>query len=190
MRGLHFDIDAEGLERVILDLGATEKQVKFALSRAASRTATTLRTLASRKMKDELALRTISLLRKRLKSLRLRKVKGDGFTLWFGLNDMPVSWFKGTPKKTDDGAAFRGQDFTGGFIAQSKFKNRRTVFKRDGKARLPITEQLMPVEERTSNLIEDEIFVQAETIFMQHFERDLRARISYGVGAQNYRQAK
>lgn len=186
--GLHFDIDAEGLQNLILDLAATEKQVKFALSRAAARTATTLRTLAARKMKDDLSLRTIALIRNRLKSVRLRQTNQEGFVLWFGLNDMPVSWFKGTPKKEPTGVKFRDKSFEGGFIAKSRFKNRRTVFKRDGEGRLPIKEQLMPISERAKNLIEDEIFGQASDIFMRNFERDLRARVVHRVGNTDYRR--
>lgn len=179
---LHFDIDADGLEQIILDLGATEKQVKFAMSRALARTATTLRTMAARKLKDELALRTISLLRKRLKSLRLRVSGGNGMTLWFGLNDMPASWFKGTPKKTADGASMRGHDIKGGFVAKSEYKKRRTVFKRIGKGRLPIAEQLLPITDKAQVIVEDEIFVQVETIFWKNFERELRARVKYHIG--------
>lgn len=184
---LHFDIDIRELDRVVAALGATEKQVKFALNRAAQRTATALRTLAGRYLKDELALRTIGLLRKRLKSIRLRSVREDGFVLWFGLNDMPVSWFKGRPTKEAGGAKFRDKSFAGGFIAKSKVKGRRTVFKREGAARLPIIEQQMPIMDRAQVVIEDEIFVQAETIFWRNFERDLRARMAYGVGNRNDR---
>ena len=179
---LHFEVDASDLQRLVTDIGATEKQVKFALHRALTRTATTLRKLASRKLKDELALRTINMLRKRLKSLKLRVSSGEGFTLWFGLNDIPVSWFTGTPTQGSTGASFRGREFPGAFVAKSKFKGRKTVFKRDGKARLHIAEQLMPVEDRMQVIIEDQIFVQTEKIFWQHFERDLRARVNYGLG--------
>jgi hypothetical protein len=181
MDRLHFDVD--GLDQIILDLGATEKQVKFALSRAAARTATKLRTMGARGMRDELQLRTISLLRKRLKSMRLRRTNTEGFTLWFGLNAMPVSWFKGSPSQDASGASFRGQRFDGGFVAKSRFKGKRTVFKREpGAARLHITEQQLDIEERSRNLIEDEIFGKASDIFVQNFERDLRARVNYRLG--------
>jgi hypothetical protein len=179
---LHFEIDAQGLEGIILDLGATEKQVKFAIHRAVARTATALRTMAARRLKDELQLRTIQLLRQRLKSLRLRVTDGDGMTLWFGLNDMPVSWFKGTPKQDASGARFRGQEFAGAFVAKSRFKGRKTVFKRNGDQRLHITEQLLPITDKAQVVIEDEIFVQTETIFWRIFERELRARVRYRIG--------
>lgn len=176
---LHFEIDAANLQQMILDLQATEKQVKSALHRALNRTATTLRTLAARRLKDELQLRVIALLRRRLKSLKMRISNGDGFTLWFGLNDMPVSWFQGTPKQDASGATHGGTDFPGGFVGRSKFKNRKTVFKRTGEARLHITEQLKAIGDKAQVVIEDEIFVKAEQIFWGHFERDLRARVRY-----------
>jgi len=179
---LHFEIDATGMEQLVLDLQATEKQVKFALHRALARTATALRTMAARKLKDELALRTINMLRKRLKSLKLRVSGGDGMQLWFGINDMPVSWFKGTPKGGSDGASFRGQQFKGGFVAKSKFKNRKTVFKREGKGRLHIIEQQLAIGDRAQVVIEDQIFVQTEEIFWRNFQRDLTARVKFSLG--------
>ncbi len=180
---LHFEIEAGGLQNIILDLGATEKQVKLALGRAAARTAATLRMLAARSLKDELSLRTISLLRQRLKTLKVRVPNGAGMTLWFGLNDMPASWFKGTPRETASGASMRGHEFSGAFVAKSKFKDRRTVFKRTGAARLHIQEQLLPVSDQAKVIVEDKIFVQTETIFWKHFVRDLQARVKYNIGA-------
>lgn len=180
---LHFEIDAANLQQMILDLAATEKQVKLALHRALARTATTLRTMSSRRLKDELALRIISLLRKRLKSLKLRVSGGDGFTLWFGLNNMPVSWFKGTPKESGAGAEFRGQSFPGAFVAKSKSKGRQTVLKRVGSARVPVAEQLLAIGDKAQVVIEDQIFVQAEQVFWKHFERDLKARVNYQLGS-------
>ena len=183
MRDLFVDIDASELRRVGDELQASEKQIKFALSAALKRTATTLRTMSARGLKSELELRTINLLRKRLKTLKLRASKsGDGVELWYGLNDMPASWFKGTPKQNSKGASMRGQQFDGGFVAKSKFKGRRTVFKRTGKGRLHIQEQNLAVEDRAIVFIEDEIFEQADRIFWKHFMRDLNARVKYNIG--------
>lgn len=179
--GLNFDIDLSQLRAAGDELQASEKQIKFALSAALNRTATTLRTLSARGLKSELELRTISLLRKRLKAMRLR-MGADGVQLWFGLNDMPASWFKGTPKRTSGGASVRGREFAGAFVARSQFKNRRTVFKRTGKARLHIEEQNLPVEDKAIAFIEDRIFDQTEEVFWKHFMRDLRARVTYNIG--------
>lgn len=179
--GLHFDIDTTQLRAVADELQASEKQVRAAFSRACQRTATTLRTRAARGLASELQLRTISLLRNRLKSLRLRS-QAEGVQLWFGLNDMPASWFKGRKRQTAAGAEVRGQTIQGGFVARSKYKGRLTVFKRKSGERLPIVEQGLPVEDQAVVFIEDEIFVQTESIFMDNFMRELRARVRYQIG--------
>lgn len=181
MSGLFFDIDPQQLHLVALELQASEKQVRLAFATACKRTATTLRTMAARGLASQLQLRTIGLLRQRLKSMKLRGT-ADGVQLWFGLNDMPASWFKGTPKATASGASMRGQQFAGAFVAKSKFKGRRTVMKRTGKARLHIEEQSLAVQEQATVFVEDRIFDQTETIFWNHFTRDLRARVKYQIG--------
>lgn len=58
------------------------------------------------------------------------------------------------------------------------------MFKRSTGARLPISEQLMPIKDKADVFIEDEIFVQVEEIFWNHFRRDLQARLKYNVGEQ------
>lgn len=181
MSGLYFDIDTTQLRALAAELEATPKQVKFAFSAACKRTATTLRTQSARGLASELQLRTIGLLRKRLKTLRLRG-GDDGVALWYGLNEMPASWFKGRPKQTTTGATARGQEFTGAFVAKSKFKGRQTVFKRTGKGRLHIQEQNLKVQDKAIVYIEDQIFDQTETLFWKYFTRDLRARVRYQLG--------
>ena len=181
--GLFFDIDLAQLKAAGAELQASERQIKFALHYALGRTATSLRTLAARGLKSELELRTINLLRKRLKSLKLRmNSDGEGVQLWFGLNDMPASWFKGRPKQTSSGASVRGHEFAGAFVAKSKFKGRMTVFKRAGKQRLHITEQTLPIEDQAMVFIEDKIFDQTEQIFWRYFMRDLNARVKFQIG--------
>lgn len=181
---LLFDIDTDALRAVGAELQASEKQIRFALNRALHRTAAALRTRAARGLKDELQLRTITLLRNRLKTLRarMRMGDGDGVQLWFGLNDMPASWFKGRPKRTAGGAEKRGHEIPGAFVAKSGVKGRLTLFKRSGKKRLPIVEQNLPIQDAAVVFIEDEIFTQTETIFWNHFRRDLAARVKFNIG--------
>lgn len=178
---LHFDLDWQQLRGVADELQASEKQFKSALSRACNRTAATLRKMSGRGLKDELQLRTLGIMRKRLKSISLRS-KQQGITLWYGLNDLPVSSFKGRAKQDGDGATFRDQKFDGGFVGRSTVKGKRTVFKRKAAARLPIIEQLMPIKDKADVFIEDEIFVKVEEIFWNHFRRDLAARVKYDLG--------
>jgi len=178
---LHFDIDMRQLVQAGQEFNATPKQVRLALSRALGRTANSLRVLSSRGLASELDLKRVAALRKRLKAIKLRATAG-GVSLWYGLNDMPVSWFKGTPKESSAGATFRGREFPGAFVAKSNYTRGRTVFKRTGKARLHIEEQLLPIEDKAKVFIEDEIFDRLESIFWPVFLRDLKARVKYNLG--------
>ncbi len=179
---IHFDIEWKDLQRVGDELGASKTQIKFAMSRALRRTASKLRTLSSKGLKTELELRRAGALRKRLKSIRLGKGKIEGVQLWYGLNDMPVSWFKGTPRKTTSGATFRGKEYKGAFVAASNYTRGKTIFKRKGKSRLHIEEQLFPVKDKADVFVEDTIFVKVDAIFWPLFRRELDARVKYKIG--------
>lgn len=178
---IHFDIDWKDLQRIGDELGATPKQVKLALSRALARTASKLRTLSAKGLKNELELKRIRALRKRLKSIKLRKGVMEGVQLWYGLNDMPVSWFKGRPRQ-DARGAWSGKFFhEGAFVGRLK-NGELTIFKRKGKARLAIEEQLQTVKDKADIYVEDHVFVQVEQIFWPLFTRELQARVKYKIG--------
>ncbi len=192
---LHFDINTKQLLGLVEELGATEKQAKFALSRALGRTAATLRKMSERGLKSELDLKKLAYIRRRLKSIRFRGYSVEGMKLWYGLNDVPVSALRGKVSKgRDGGAGFSGKagskSFSNGFVAKSTFGFGRTILMRKGSSRLPLEEAKMPVKDRMDVFVEDEIFVKAEEIFWKHFERDITARARHGVGATNYRGAK
>jgi len=178
---IHFDIEWKDLLDIGDELGASEKQVKLALSAALRRTASKLRMLSSRGLKRELDLRRVSALRNRLKSISLRKGVA-GVQLWYGLNDMPVSWFRGTPKQTASGASFKGKEFPGAFVARSRYAKQKTILKRVTKERLKVEEQQLEVKDKAQVFIEDEIFAELEGIFWPLFKRDLAARVKYKLG--------
>lgn len=183
---ISFDIDWRDLQGVADELQASNKQIAYALSRALRRTEASLRRMSMKGLPPLLGLRAAKALRKRLKSIKVRKgslQKGDGVGLWYGLNDLPVSSFKGRPRQLADGASFNGKTFDGAFVARSRIKGKQTIFKRDGKERLHITEQSMPIEDKAIVFIEDQVFDKVETIFWQHFTRDLKARVKYQLGS-------
>lgn len=183
---LHYDLDWRELLQVGAELQASDKQVAFALSRAMRRTEATLRRLSSRGLTRELQLRSAGALRKRLRSIRLRMSsagsRDQSMGLWYGLNPLPVSAFKGRPKETASGATFRGENYDGGFVGRSKIKGKQTIFKRKGAERLPVVEQLHPIEDKAVAFIEDQVFDQVLDIFWQHFRRDLAARVKFKLG--------
>lgn len=179
---LYFDIDADDLKAVADELGASQQQIQKAFNRALNRTAGTLRKMSSKGLQGELQLRNAKAIRKRLKTIKLKRGKGmDEVRLWFGSNDLAISAFKGSPKKTRTGASFRGHDFPGAFVAKGR-SGKRTILKRVGSERLPVTEQTLPVKDQMDVFVEDEIFAAVPEIFFKHFRADLRARTIYGVG--------
>lgn len=179
---IHFDIQWSDLLKIGDEIGASERQVKLSLSRSLSRTASKLRTLSIKGLKSELDIKRSNALRKRLRSIKLKKTGNEGVKLWYGLSDMPVSWFNGRPVKTATGAKFRNVEYPGAFIASGKYTKGKTIFKRKGKSRLHIEEQLFPINDKADIYIEDRVFIQVETIFWPLFRREIEARVKYKIG--------
>lgn len=179
---LAFDFDARELKRIADEFEASERDLKFAYSRALRRTAQTMKTLARKGLRTELQLRTAAELRRRLQGFRFKRGKGLGeVKMWFGLNDMRVSAFKGRAARTGAGASFADHDFPGAFIARNS-KGRPTVMRRATQKAYPIREERMPIEDKAQIFIEDEVFDEIEEVFFKNFRAEVRARTLYNVG--------
>jgi len=181
---LQFDIDAGEIRAIAREFGASNKQLKFAYSRALRRTATTMRSRARKGLKDRLGLRNAKEIRKRLYGFRFMRGKGDlgGVRMWFGLNDLRVSSFKGRVRETASGAAFARGEIEDGFVARNR-KGQRTIMKRVGRERYPIHEARAGIEDEAQTFIEDEVFDDVEEVFYKNFRAEIRARTIYDVGA-------
>ncbi|MGM0825693.1 MAG: phage tail protein [Pseudomonadota bacterium] len=185
---LDFDIEAGDLERIAEELGAMPKEIRASYNRALTRTASTLRKQSSKGLQSELGLRRAAAIRRRLKSIRVKGSSGSDYKrmaavrLWYGLNDLAVSEFKGRVSESAGGAGFQGDrhhDFPGAFIAKPKGAKRRTILRRKGKQRLPIREEQLPIKDQADVFVEDKIFVNLEAIFWRHFRSDLERRVNY-----------
>lgn len=180
------EFDGRQIEKLALDLGLTEKQVRYAMARALARTTATLRRISEKGLKSELDVRKVSYLRQRLKSVKLRGSTAEGAKLWYGMNDMPVSALRGRVSTNAKGATFSGKagsmSFPGGFVRKAQSGAGPAILKRRGRERLPVDEARVPVKEQMDAFVEREIFEQAAKIFWQHFERDALARSRHGVG--------
>ena len=180
---LAFEFDARELKRIADEFDASEKDLKFAYSRALRRTAQTMKTRARKGLRTKLQLRTAGELRKRLQGFRFKRGKGLGeVKMWFGLNDMRVSAFKGRAAQTAGGASFGGHDFAGAFVAKNA-KGRRTVMRRVSGKAWPIREERAPIEDEAQIFIEDEVFDEIEEVFFKNFVAEVRARTINGVGS-------
>jgi len=186
---LDFDVDADELRRVVEELGAMPKEVNAAYNRALTRTAATLRKLSSQGLVSELGLRRAKAIRKRLKTIRVKGSNSGNYRkmasvrLWYGLNDIAVSEFKGRVSESAAGAGYSGpagsHDFPGAFVAKPRGTKRRTIMRRRGARRLPIHQETLPIKDKADVYVEDNVFDQLESIFWRHFRDDLTRRVAY-----------
>ncbi len=182
---LAFDFDASELKAIADEFGASEKDRRHAYSRALRRTAQNMKTRARKGLRTELELRTAAELRKRLQGFRFKRGKGMGqVSMWFGLNDMRVSAFKGRAARTGAGASFGGQDFPGAFVG-SNSKGRPTVMRRATQRAFPIREERMPIEDKAQIFVEDQVFDEIEEVFFKNFRAEVRSRTLYKVGKRD-----
>lgn len=181
---ISFDINSGDLKRIADEFASSEKDLRRAFSRALSRTARTLRTRARKDLREGLSLRSAAVLKARLRLARY-KARGSGMgaaRLWVGTNDLPATAFKGTPREAAGGARVGGRSFPGAFVGRGSDSGKRIVFKRRGQARLPIQAVTVPVQEEMNDILEDQVFDEAQDLMMKNFRAELRARTIYNVG--------
>lgn len=127
---LSIDIDEHRIAEIAREYAATEKEVNYAFSRALTRTAGTLRKLATSGIKTELGLRNAKLLRRRIKLVKRRGANRASARIWAGTNGIPYSDFKGRRVRTATGIRIGEDHIHGGFEGTSRFTGRKEVFTR------------------------------------------------------------
>lgn len=179
---LHLGFDESELRSIADEFGASEEVLRQAFSRALKRTVQAIKTRARKELRTELQLRTAAEIRKRLYGFKFKRgaYEMETVRMWFGLNDMKVSAFKGRASKTATGASFAGHEFTGGFVGRNS-KGRQTVMRRAGRRAWPIKEERMPINGKAETVVLD-MFEDFEEQFMRIFRAEVRARTIYGVG--------
>lgn len=175
-----FDFENGDMAEVVAELGATPKQAKLAGIRAAKRTAGTIRRIASKGLKTELGLRNATALRRRIKEYRVDS-RWTGYKVFIGLNDLPVSAFKGRAKKVAGGVMYGEVMLHGAFFV--KLNGGTKIMVRHGKKRWSIGQATIPVGQRAMTFLEDNVYADVNSIFMKHFLDDLRARTILKIGA-------
>lgn len=179
---LHFDFDTSDLRRIADEFGASEKQLTMAYSRALRRTASRMKTQARKGLRERLDLRSAAELRRRMHGFRFQRGEGLGSVrMWFGLNDLRASSFKGRPKRTARGAAIGAREVEGGFVGRNR-KGSRTVMRRTGPKRYPIAEATLGIDDAAQTFVEDEVFDEIDDVFWRNFRAEIRARTIYEVG--------
>jgi hypothetical protein len=173
---IDLDIDAESLKGVVLDLAATEAQAEKALNSTLVKMASWLRSKSVKGLSQALTIQQ-KVIRRRLKSFRLqRRAGGSEITVWYGLD--PIALINLQAKKSGAGVrAYGGRFVKSAFIAPGA-NGTKQVFKRRGKARLPIDKQRADIEDKASTYIEDQLVGTAEfeARFFKTFEHELQWR--------------
>ena len=172
------DLDSAKVQKA---LKLTEKQMGTLFKRAAKRTAQNVRVIASKGNLGLEGLRRKKVPRARVKPLN----RGDKIGIWFGLNDVRLSEFKGKPKKVEGGVVFRGKFYDGYFLARFKHDPNPKSIKRvlilppGGKS---WEEAVVPIEKEALRFIETRIQPQVGKLFNKNFEQtvDAHAHIKWG----------
>ena len=174
---IDLEIDAEGLQQVALDLAATDAQAEQALNSTLVKMAAWLRSKSVKGLSQNLVVPQ-KVIRRRLKSFRLqRRASGSEITVWYGLDPIALIYLQARQNKSGV-KAYGGRFVQSAFIAPGANGNRQ-VFKRRGKARLPIEKQRTDIEDKANTYIEDELVGAAEfeERFFKTFEHELQWRM-------------
>ncbi|CAQ54356.1 putative minor tail protein z [Wolbachia endosymbiont of Culex quinquefasciatus JHB] len=151
---------------VIESANAKRKKIELAIVRALNRTALWLKSKAAKKISEEKK----SLIRKRL---RIFKAKTSRLEVLIRANlyDIRASTI-GKIQKTRRGSKVGKHEFIGGFAAVMP-KGNSGMFKREGRAALPIKEVKLPLEPEASRIIENFVNYEVEKVFEKFFHREL-----------------
>ncbi|WP_353280571.1 phage tail protein [Wolbachia endosymbiont (group B) of Cyclophora punctaria] len=153
----------------IESVNAKRKKIELAIVRALNRTALWLKAQAAKEISEEKKVK-LSLIRKRL---RIFKAKTSRLEVLIRANlyDIRASTI-GKIQKTRRGSKVGKHEFIGGFAAVMP-KGNSGMFKREGRAALPIQEVKLPLEPEGSRIIKDLVDYESERVFEKYFKHEL-----------------
>ncbi|WP_438456560.1 phage tail protein [Wolbachia endosymbiont of Kerria lacca] len=158
---------------IIQSIDAERKKVEKATVSALNKTAIWLKLKTAKEISEEKKIK-LSLIRKRL---RIFKAKTSRLEVLIRANlyDIRASAI-GKIQKTRRGSKVGKHEFIGGFAAVMP-KGNSGMFKREGRAALPIKEVKLPLEPEASKVIRDLVNYEVEEVFTKFFERELSYRV-------------
>ncbi|WP_264376407.1 phage tail protein [Wolbachia endosymbiont (group B) of Idaea aversata] len=150
----------------IESVNAKRKKIELAIVRALNRTALWLKLKTAKEISEEKK----SLIRKRL---RIFKAKTSRLDVLIRANLYDIrAWTIGKIQKTRRGSKVGKHEFIGGFAAVMP-KGNSGMFKREGRAALPIKEVKLPLEPEGSRIIKDLVNYESEREFEKYFKHEL-----------------
>ncbi|QTG99467.1 phage tail protein [Wolbachia endosymbiont of Rhagoletis indifferens] len=169
-----FDIKTNNnINEIISNIERKEQKIRLAAIKALNKTAIWLKSQAAKEISEEKRIK-LSLIRKRL---RIFKAKTSRLEVLIRANlyDIRASTI-GKIQKTRRGSKVGKHEFIGGFAAVMP-KGNSGMFKREGRAALPIKEVKLPLEPEASKVIRDLVNYEVEEVFTKFFERELSYRV-------------
>ncbi|WP_264377061.1 MULTISPECIES: phage tail protein [unclassified Wolbachia] len=157
---------SNNINEIISNIDRKEQKVKLAAIKALNRTALWLKLKTAKEISEEKK----SLIRKRL---RIFKAKTSRLEVLIRANlyDIRASTI-GKIQKTRRGSKVGKHEFIGGFAAVMP-KGNSGMFKREGRAALPIQEVKLPLEPEGSRIIKDLVNYESEREFEKYFKHEL-----------------
>ncbi len=174
---IDLQVDTAGLQRAARELGATDALVRQAMRSTVGKMTRWTRTRSARELSKSLVVQQ-KVLRPRIRARRLRHTaRGMEAAVWYGLN--PVALIRLGARQTKAGVSARGgRRVAGAFIAQAR-GGRQQVFRRKGRARLPIAVQAADIEARAADYLEHDLVDSRafEQQFRRVFEHEIQWRM-------------
>ncbi|MFP3015782.1 MAG: phage tail protein [Wolbachia sp.] len=161
-----FDIKiSNNINEIISNIERKEQKIKLAAIKALNKTALWLKAQAAKEISEEKKIK-LSLIRKRL---RIFKAKTSRLEVLIRANlyDIRASAI-GKIQKTRRGSKVGKHEFIGGFAAVMP-KGNSGMFKREGRAALPIKEVKLPLEPEASRIIGNLVNYEVEKVFEKYF---------------------
>lgn len=170
---IRIDVNTDQLLPSLGVIELTQKEINAAAHRAYQRTAKAVQKQVLKVLSKELETKNSKAMRRRIK---LKRRHGK-FSLFVGLNDLPVSALKGRMKQISNGVVFRGQRFDKAFIAKMP-NGKKSAWLRRTKDRMSLAEVKAPIHGDAENAIRRKLYDDIVELFRHHFETDIRGRMA------------
>ncbi|APR98991.1 phage tail protein [Wolbachia endosymbiont of Folsomia candida] len=155
--------------QTIKDINATEQQVRLAAVRALNKTALWLKSQAAKEISEEKQIK-LTVVRKRL---RIIKARASTLEVIIKANLYAARASSlGSMRQTKMGTKAGKYMFDNAFIATMP-EGHRGIFKRKGRAALPIQEVKLPLEPEASKIVKELVNYEVEAIFEKFLQREL-----------------
>jgi hypothetical protein len=171
---IDFEVDSSTLDRLVLDLSATEKQAAKALRSTLNKMAAWVRVRSVKGMSQKLEIQQ-KVIRRRLKAVKFKTTADGGVAkVWYGLNPVDMIWLGA--RQTGAGVQASGGRFVAGAFIKSIRGGKQQVFKRRGSARLPIDKQSDAIKTPSEKYLESGLLSSAQFAaqFWKTFEHELQ----------------